>query len=490
MATDICRLPCGPAIVNDGISSARYRLLVILTVVLATGSMVVEATIINVAIPAIMRQFAISTEDAQWLSTGFLGAMVTTMLLAAWFERRFGPRLTYAGALVLFSLASLAGGLADSMPLLIAARIAQGAISGLIQPLGLVVIFRVFAPSERGRAMSAFGLGVVLAPAIGPTLGGYLVDLASWRAIFFVTLPLCVAGVFLSLRYLPERDTSSPQQSFDVPGLMLMALFIFCLLTGFAVGHSDGWTAPAFLLRLGVGLAVTVALVIWEMRIPHPLLQLRLFYNRRFAASAMVAFAYGLGLYGSTYLLPLYVQTVLNYDAGLSGLLLLPGGLAMALSITAAGRLLDHFAAHRLIVVGLLCFAVSFLLIGSGVVVRSFAVLAVLIALGRIGLGMTIPSLNLGALQLVESPQLAQASGTLNFIRQLGGAIGVNVLTIFFSWLDAGGREEGLDPTTAMEKAFSVCFMVVGLVFLLAVVPALRMRAGPAEQPLGRSDGS
>ena len=162
----------------------------------------------------------------------------------------------------------------------------------------------------------------------------------------------------------------------------------------------------------------------------------------------------------------------------------------MALSITAAGRLLDHFAAHGLIVVGLLCFAVSFLLIGSGVVVRSFAVLAVLIALGRIGLGMTIPSLNLGALQLVESPQLAQASGTLNFIRQLGGAIGVNVLTIFFSWLDAGGREEGLDPTTAMEKAFSVCFMVVGLVFLLAVVPALRMRAGPAEQALGRSDGS
>ncbi len=308
--TDICRLPRGSAIVNDGISSARYRLLVILTVVLATGSMVVEATIINVAIPAIMRQFSISTEDAQWLSTGFLGAMVTTMLLAAWFERRFGPRLTYAGALVMFSLASLAGGMADSMPLLIAARIAQGAISGLIQPLGLVVIFRVFAPSERGRAMSAFGLGVVLAPAIGPALGGYLVDLVSWRAIFFVTLPLCVAGIFLSLRYLPARDSSSPQQSFDLPGLVLMALFIFCLLTGFAVGHSYGWTARAFLLRLGIGLAVTAALVIWEMRTPHPLLQLRLFYNRSFAASAMVAFAYGLGLYGSTYLLPLYVMVV------------------------------------------------------------------------------------------------------------------------------------------------------------------------------------
>jgi MFS family permease len=124
--------------------------------------------------------------------------MVTTMLLAAWFERRFGPRLTYAGALVLFSLASLAGGLADSMPLLISARIAQGAISGLIQPLGLVVIFRVFTPSERGRAMSAFGLGGV-GTAIGPALGGCLVDLATWRAIFFVTLPLCVTGIFLSL---------------------------------------------------------------------------------------------------------------------------------------------------------------------------------------------------------------------------------------------------------------------------------------------------
>ena len=166
------------------------------------------------------------------------------------------------------------------------------------------------------------------------------------------------------------------------------------------------------------------------------------------------------------------------------------GGLAMALSITAAGRLLDRFAAYSLIVVGLLCFAVSFLLIGSGVVVHSFAVLAVLVALGRIGLGMTIPSLNLGALQLVESPQLAQASGTLNFIRQLGGAIGVNVLTIFFSWLDAGGREHGLDTAAAMGKAFSVCFMVVGLVFLLAVVPAMRMQIGPAEGALGSKDGS
>ncbi|WP_374476222.1 DHA2 family efflux MFS transporter permease subunit [Zoogloea sp.] len=473
---------------NDGLSPLRYRLLVILTVVLATGSMVVEATIINVAIPAIMRQFSISAEDAQWLSTGFLGAMVTTMLLAAWFERRFGPRLTYAGALVLFSLASLAGGLADSMPLLISARIAQGAISGLIQPLGLVVIFRVFTPSERGRAMSAFGLGVVLAPAIGPALGGCLVDLATWRAIFFVTLPLCVTGIFLSLRYLPEREISGPPQSFDAPGLVLMALFVFCLLTGFAVGHSEGWAAPAFLLRLGLGLAVTVSLVVWEMRISHPLLQLRLFCNRRFAASATVAFAYGLGLYGSTYLLPLYVQTVLHYDAGLSGLLLLPGGLAMAASITMAGRLLDCFAAHRLIVFGLLCFAVSFLLIGSGLVVHSFVVLAVLIALGRIGLGMTIPSLNLGALQLVESTQLAQASGTLNFIRQLGGAIGVNVLTIFFSWLDATGREQGFDRADAMGKAFSLCFVVVGLVFLLAVMPALRMRGGPAERGLGQSD--
>ncbi len=448
----------------------------ILTVVLATGAMVVEATIINVAIPTIMREFVIGPEAAQWLSAGFLGAMVTTMLLASWFERRFGPRTTYAGALVLFSLASLAGGLAESIPVLIAARVAQGAISGLVQPLGLVVIFRVFAPSERGRAMSVFGLGVVLAPALGPAVGGYLVDLVSWRAIFFVTLPLCVGGVFLSLRYLPERDCEIPFQRFDAVGLALMGSFIFFLLTGFAVGNAEGWTSLTFQFRLAICFFLTVALVGWEMHFPHPLLQFRLFHNSHFAASALVAFAYGLGLYGSTYLVPLYVQSVLHYDAGLSGLLLMPGGLAMAVSIILTGRLLDRFAAQQLIVTGLLFFAASLLLIAIGDVADSFAVLAVLLALGRVGLGMTIPSLNLGALQLIESPQLAQASGTLNFIRQLGGAIGVNVLTTLFSRLNAGGLHSGLAAAASMERAFNVCFAIVGMVFLLAVVPALRMR--------------
>ncbi|MBS0349545.1 MAG: DHA2 family efflux MFS transporter permease subunit [Proteobacteria bacterium] len=459
--------------------SARHRLLVILTVVLATGAMVVEATIINVAIPTIMREFAIGPDEAQWLSTGFLGAMVTTMLLASWFERRFGPRTTYTGALVLFSLASLAGGLAKSIPLLIAARVAQGAISGLVQPLGLVVIFRVFVPSERGRAMSAFGLGVVLAPALGPALGGYLVDMVSWRAIFFVTLPLCMCGVFLSLRHLPGREPNTLSERFDVVGLALIGLFIFFLLTAFTLGHVDGWTSLTFQFRLGLCFIVAMASFGWEMHFQHPLLQFRLFHNPHFVASALVAFAYGLGLYGSTYLVPLYVQSVLHYDAWLSGLLLMPGGLAMALSIILTGRLLDHLAAHQLIVMGLLCFAASLLLIALVGVADSFVVLAVLLALGRVGLGMTIPSLNLGALQLIESPQLAQASGTLNFIRQLGGAMGVNALTILFSWLNERGLRAGLIASASLEEAFDACFAVVGIAFLLAVVPALRMRKSP-----------
>ncbi|MDD5633517.1 MAG: MFS transporter, partial [Methylococcales bacterium] len=256
--------------------SKRYRWFVTLTVILATSAMVVEATIINVAIPSIMRHFAMSQDTAQWLSTGFLGAMAATMLLASWFEEAFGHRRTYMIALTLFVFSSLLGGLADNSALLIVARILQGAIAGLIQPLGMVAIYRVFPESERGKAMSIFGLGVVLAPALGPAVGGYLVDVFSWRAIFFVTVPVCTLSALLSSRYLPGREASHQRRPFDWFGCLLLALFLASLLMGFAAGHKQGWLSIGFLVRLAVTLSLAVGFVVLESKLTHPLLNLKL----------------------------------------------------------------------------------------------------------------------------------------------------------------------------------------------------------------------
>jgi len=458
------------------LTAPHYRWFVTLTVILATSAMVVEATIINVAVPSIMRRFAMSHDTAQWLSTGFLGAMAATMLLASWFERAFGQRRTYMVALSLFVLSSLLGGLADSGALLIVARILQGAIAGLIQPLGMVAIYRVFPVAERGRAMSVFGLGVVLAPALGPAVGGYLVDMFSWRAIFFVTVPFCALGVWLSSRYLPEREPAHHRPPFDWFGCLLLALFLASLLMGFVVGHNRGWLSIEFLLRLLVTLGLAVAFVALEAKLAHPLLNLGLLRNTRFAAAALVAFIYGLGLYGSTYLIPLFVQTVAHYDAGQSGLLLLPGGIALALSVTVAGRLTDRFPAHWLMISGLACFAASFLLLAGTGEHASFIAMATWIVIGRIGLGTTIPSLNIGALKTVSAEHLAQASGAVNFFRQLGGAIGVNVLSILLDWLSARGTQLGQTAEMAQGVAFSDSFLVLAALFLLAIYPAWRTR--------------
>ena len=456
--------------------SKRYRWFVTLTVILATSAMVIEATIINVAIPSIMRHFAMSQDTAQWLSTGFLGAMAATLLLASWFEEAFGQRRTYMIALTLFVFSSLLGGLADNSALLIVARILQGAIAGLIQPLGMVAIYRVFPESERGRAMSIFGLGVVLAPALGPAVGGYLVDLFSWRAIFFVTVPFCTLSVLLSSRYLPERDASHQSRPFDWFGCLLLTLFLASLLTGFAVGHNQGWLSIGCLVRLVLTLSLGVGFVVLESKLTHPLLNLKLLMNSRFAAATVVAFIYGIGLYGSTYLIPLFVQTVIHYDAGQSGMLLLPGGIALALSISLAGYLMDHFPAHWLMLIGLACFATSFLLLASTGSHASFLAMATWIVIGRIGLGLTIPSLNLGALKAVASEHLSQASGAVNFFRQLGGAIGVNMLSILLDWLSLRGIELGQTTVKAHDAAFSNSFIVLAGVFLLAIYPAWRMR--------------
>ena len=455
---------------------SRYRWFVTLTVILATSAMVVEATIINVAIPAIMRRFAMSHDTAQWLSTGFLGAMASTMLLASWFEKAFGQRRTYMVALTLFVFSSVLGGLAESSALLIVARILQGAIAGLIQPLGMVAIYRVFPVAERGRAMSVFGLGVVLAPALGPAVGGYLVDVFSWRAIFFVTVPFCALSVWLSSRYLPEREPAHHRPPFDWLGCLLLALFLASLLTGFVVGHNQGWLSADFLLRLLVTLGLALAFVVLEAKLLHPLLDLRLLGTPRFAAATVVAFTYGLGLYGSTYLIPVFVQTALHYDAGQSGMLLLPGGIALAVSVTAAGHLMDRFPAHWLMISGLTCFAASFLLLAATGSNASFIALSTWIVIGRIGLGTTIPSLNMGALKAVQPEHLAQASGAINFFRQLGGAIGVNVLSILLEWLNLHGTQLGQTAEEAQNAAFSYSFVVLAAIFLLAAYPAWKTR--------------
>jgi MFS transporter, DHA2 family, multidrug resistance protein len=442
----------------------RERALVVVTTLVATVSVVLTATSVNVAFPMLMRELHVGHDRIQWVATGFLAATTATMLGTAWGIDRFGERATFMVAMAVFIAGSLLGMFAWGIETLIAARVLQGAATGLVQPLAMVALFRVYPPDERGRAMSLFGLGIALAPAIGPAVGGALVDAFGWRSIFALPLPFCVLAIALGTRALATTRLAV-DKPFDRIGTLLLVVALVVLLNVPVAGHRAGWAAPPTLALAVVGIVLAWAFVDWQRRAPHALLNVALFRHRGFTGAAWVGFAYGAGLFGTTYLMPVLVQEIAGYDAYEAGLLLAPGGVALALAMAVGGRLTDRVPPRRIVIVGLVLFALSSLLFTRVTAATGFWVLASWILVGRVGLGLVIPALNVGAVQALEGSELAYASAGVNFIRQIGGAVGVNVLAVLLEWASA------LHPPPDPE-AFHECFWVVTLAFALAVLPA------------------
>lgn len=460
-----------------GAPSARARRAVALTIMLGTTSVVLATTIVNVVLPGIMRDFAVDQGRVQWLATGFLAAMAATMLTTAWWVRAYGLRRTYTAALLVFVAVSLAGGFATSIDALILSRIAQGAIAGVIQPLAMIALFEVYPPEERGSAMAAYGLGVVLSPALGPALGGLLGQFFGWRAVFFVTLPLCLAALALAptrLACFEQGDARRPV--FDGLGFTLLCAFLLFVLGGLALAQRHELSPAGLALVVAGTLVCAVTFLAWELRSSHPMFDPRVFRDPVFAAAAAVGFAYGMGLYGSTFLVPLFVQTVSGFSVLEAGILLLPGGLLLAASIPPAGRLTDRHSPHYIVCAGLLCFALSFLLFAGSTAHTGFWSLAAWIAVGRLGLALMIPALNAGAVQGLPLAQIAQGAGALNFVRQLGGAFGTSLLSLLLQWRLAVHQQETAAGLEATTRAFHDSFVAVGLVFLSVLWPGWRIR--------------
>jgi EmrB/QacA subfamily drug resistance transporter len=407
-----------------------YRWLVTITAIIGTLSTILASTIVNVALPDIMGAFGIGQDHAQLLSTGFLAAVTGTMLLNAWFTESFGYRATYAGAVVVFLSGSVVSGFAPNEGLLILGRILQGASAGMMQPLSTQIIFQVFPPEKRGSAMGIAAVGIVLAPALGPTLGGVMVDNYGWRSVFFLSVPPALIGVALAMVFMPDRAEDGPRRRFDAPGFALLLVALLALFTGLSSGQREGWGSNRVLVELGLaGLAAALFLA-WEMRTPAPLMNPRVFANRGFAAAFAVALVYGASIFGTTYLIPLFVQTIQGYTATRAGLVLMPAGMIMVVVFPIAGRLADRLPVWQPVVLGLLLFAISCWLLRGVDTDTPFWTMALWILVGRVGLGLTMPSMNAGALRALPPRFLGQGAGGINFARQFGGALGVNLLSV------------------------------------------------------------
>ena len=516
-------LPGSPPVRPLGIQTAAvlaerygpsYRWLVAITGMVGVVSMVLAMTTVNVAVPDVMGAFGIGQDKAQWMSSAYMATMTAGMLINAWLTGVLGERRTFVGSLFFFSLGAVLGGMAANEDILIVARLLQGFSAGIAQPLVMATIFTVFPPERRGSAMGIFGLGVVFAPAIGPTLGGLMIEYFSWQYVFYISLPFCVLAGVMGMFFMPTRSFPSGIPPFDWLGFALLCTGLFGLMTGIADGQREGWASDIIVLRLVIGTTASVAFIFWELYTPRALLDIRIFANLEFSASALIAFIFGAGMMGSTYVMPVFVQTTIGFTPLMAGLMMMPAGLMLAFIFPLAGRLSGAMPASTMIIGGLLLFAGGFAWMTVADVDTTFWTLVGMIMVSRLGLGFINPALNASSLKALPADKVRQGAGIANFMRQLGGAFGINLIVAFFevrtrfhadaltATQDWGNRttdrllvqveqllqRAGLPfqhqkagaleylstmlQDQAQMLAFSDTFIVIGVVALLALAPA------------------
>lgn len=468
----------------------RYRWYLLFAVMVGTVAAIMSSTVVNVAIPAISHQFMLGQARAQWVSSGFMVAMTVSMLTTPWLLSRYGYRYTYAGAMALLLVGGVTGGFSTAYDWVLVARITEGLAAGVAQTIPAIIILRAFQPHEQGRASGIFGMGAVLAPALGPSIGGVLVDLFGWRSIFFMVVPFCLASLWLAYKFVP---TTSPGgltanrngSSLDWRGLLLASVGTLCLLNGLV--ELQGGPPVRVTLLLAAAVASLWVFVWWQGHYAktggEPLMNLDLFKYRSFAMGSIVSAIYGTALFGSTYLLPVYMQRGLELSASLVGTILLPASIVLGLTIAGVGRLADRKPTYLLVCIGLVLLALSFGVLWFINLQTALWALVAATALGRVGLGFILPSLNLGAMRPLDKQLIPQGASAISFLRMLGGATGVSLCGIVLEWRLAahGDSLSNMASSPARMAAFNETFTLLAALCLLALVAAWQLR--PAKTP-------
>jgi len=495
----------------------RYRIYVTVIALLGTISAVVTSTTVNVAVPDIMGAFGIGVDRAQWIFTGNLAGMTVGQLLSAWLMDSFGQRKTFVGGLCIFVASLLMAALAPNDLVLVGARVVQGLMAGVLQSLTMFTLFSVFPPTKRGMAMGFFSISTLLGPALGPTVGGILMEYFNWRAIFYMAMPFSVAGILFGSLFMPEREETSKRSQFDWLGFALLCLTMSTLLTGLSNGEREGWSSDFILRAFAVAAVSGIAFLVWELRVAQPLVHIRVLKVGPFAAAASVAVVFGMGQFGTTFLIPLFVQTVQGLTPLDAGLLLMPGALLLGIFMPLGGYLCDRLPARVLLMTGLTFFAASTYAMHEVDVNTAFSWMLTWIVVSRLGQSLINPTLNATAMRTLNTTQLKQGSGMINFFRQLGRAFGVNLLSVWldhstFSYSDRltsmqtaansstkellrlvehllaqAGASSDVQSAGALDflgrviyaqaytLGFRDCFMLVTVVYMLALIPAWHM---------------
>jgi EmrB/QacA subfamily drug resistance transporter len=452
--------------------------------VIGTFMDILDTTIVNVAIPAMSEDFGVGRTTIEWVVTGYLCSLAVWIPASGWIGDRFGTKRTFLFALFMFTLASGLCGIAWNVEALIAFRVLQGVGGGMLVPVGTAMLFRAFPPAERARASSILAIPTVVAPALGPVLGGLLVTHASWHWIFLVNVPIGIAGFIFGALFL-EEHTEPRAGRFDVWGFVLSGAGLALVLYALAEAPSSGWGSTKVIGTGVVGLLSFALLVFIELRIPEPMLQLRLYKDRLFRSTNIAMFAASGSLIGLLFLLPLFLQELRGLSALQSGLATFPQAIGFMLMARVAGRAYPKYGPRRMLIFGLTFTAV----VTTGFVFvdldTSLWVIRFLM-LGR-GMGMAFAFIPVQAASFATIPpsDTGRASSLFSTQRQVGAAFGVALLATILSTrttaLVADALPHGdIAILNAQVTAFHQAFFASALLAGAGIIAAMFVRDSDA----------
>jgi EmrB/QacA subfamily drug resistance transporter len=415
---------------------------------------VLDISIVNVAIPVMQNDFGVTTEDISWISTAYSLAEGVIVPASAWLGLRMGLGRAYIAAMIGFAVGSVLCGLAWDLNSMIAFRILQAIPGGVIPVVALTMLYKIVPKDRLGAAMGMYGLGIIFAPAIGPTLGGYLVEYVDWRLIFFINVPIGVVGTIAAMIYLPNFG-GGKRERFDLPGFLTIATGLFALLLGLHEGEDWGWTSYPVMILLTYGVLALATFVVIELEVEKPLLNVRVFATWAFTNSLILIAVISAGLFGVLFYIPQSLQINQGLGAFETGLLLLPQALVMAVIMPVAGQIYDRIGARWPAVIGLVIVAWGTYLLRDLTIDTPHSELAWILAFRAAGIGLAMMPIMTGGLSSLPPSRVDGASAFNTVIQRSSSAIGLAAMTALMTAQQSQGYADraGMMPTDTAGSA-------------------------------------